>query len=154
MRVVGVFARKPKQNTPQGLSVYNAAQLRGALTSLRVYAEMQSTAATKAEAAAVYLAVRISNGENGAVEWGVRRKLAPGQEARVAVNASNSRFLPSRWASNENLSDFAQFEKRLPSLIGLRPPSSLTNQTWALRSSTHALGLDRNNPRSPAFVDL
>ena len=82
----------------------------------------------------------------GRTERGLLAVMAPGQESRVRVDASEGRFHPSRWPHPETAGavpgrDFSNLEERLPPLLGIRGPGTLLDKKWDLKSATAAFGL-------------
>ena len=134
------------EREPEDTSVRTAAQVMDALRAFRVHALKQTSMAKRRAAAGVVLAVRHTAGcamteavcgNSGVVESNALRIMAPGQ----IVEANDSRFHPSLWASLECAAgfEFQRFEERLPPLVGLRQPVPIARKQWALKSSSQAL---------------
>lgn len=73
--------------------------------------------------------------------------VASGQALRVRVDAADERFHPAQWTSPAvsgycPAAAFTALERRMPPLLGLRPPGELLDKRWGLTSSTEALGLE------------
>ena len=119
--------------------------MRNALQAFKVYAQKQRTPSKRQEASAIAVIVRHmagSIGSHSVIEDGIRHLMAPGDETRVAVNASDTRFYPSKWGMVSPGYEWESFERRLPGLLGLREPSPLIKKHWSMSSSTEALRLN------------
>ena len=80
------------------------------------------------------------------LEKGLLVALAKGQESRIAVDGSSSRFHPSRWTDPDTSGacpgrNFYLYQERLPALLSIRSAGKLLGKKWDLKSATTAFGL-------------